>query len=116
MVKEIKTCKKELDALLSGGVSPDWGREAEKLLVLIKFFQHERLIHLIVTMTMSLLTIITACAMFAVGHEAVAAFALLFVLFLTLTAFYLAHYYKLENGVQELYGYYKKLCEKAKNL
>jgi len=119
MVKEIKKCKAALDTLLAeDDASTDWEKQAGALLVKIGFFQHERLIHLIVTMTMSLLTVITVCAAILVGEALVIPFALLFVLFLSLTAAYLSHYYKLENSVQELYQYYYKLqekCEKVQN-
>jgi len=111
MNKQIKTCKKELDALLSSD-SADWESEAEKLLVKIKFFQHERLVHLIVTMTMSLLTIIIAFALFTVGEMVLVPLMFLFVIVLAMTAAYLSHYFKLENGVQSLYDYYYKLQEK----
>ncbi|MCL2077671.1 MAG: hypothetical protein FWH08_04610 [Oscillospiraceae bacterium] len=115
MNKKIRACKTELDLLLAENpLETDWGGEAEKLLVKIKFFQHERIVHLIVTMTMSLLTVITICALFVSGETAIPVI-LLFTLFLTLTAAYLIHYYKLENGVQELYGYYSQLREKSKN-
>ena len=119
MTKEIKTRKTELSRLLSkNSPDTDWSREAENLLIQIKFFQHERLVHLIVTMTMCLLTVITVCALFLSGGAPVwsglsVAFMLLFVLFLGLTAAYLIHYYKLENGVQELYGYYNRSRERA---
>ncbi|MCL1823549.1 MAG: hypothetical protein FWG44_05040 [Oscillospiraceae bacterium] len=120
MTKEIKTCKAEINRLLSeNAADTDWNREAENLLVKIKFFQHERIVHLIVTMTMSILTVITVCALFiagASGEAIVIPVILLFVLFLALTAAYLAHYYKLENGVQELYKIYQKLQENCQKM
>jgi len=112
MIKQIKSCKAELDLLLSeNATAADLGGEAEKLLVKIKFFQHERLIHLIVTMTTSILTVMTICALYVKG-EASIPIILLLLLFLGLTAAYIAHYYRLENGVQELYEYYHRLTEK----
>ncbi|MDR2531715.1 MAG: hypothetical protein LBC82_02625 [Oscillospiraceae bacterium] len=116
MIKEIRKCEKELERLL-GENSPDtgWDSEAKNLLIKIKFFQHERLIHLIVTMTMSLLTIITAFALLTAGEAVLIPLMLLFAMLLALTAAYLSHYFKLENGVQKLYRYYFKLQEKSKN-
>ena len=61
-------------------------REQKQLLIQIQFFQHERLIHLIVTALLAL-----------------------DILFLVLLIPYIFHYYRLENGVQKLYEYYDKL-------
>ncbi|MDR2558480.1 MAG: hypothetical protein LBC86_02905 [Oscillospiraceae bacterium] len=113
MNKQIQKCKKELDELFASE-SADWKTEAKELLVKIKFFQHERLIHLIVTMTMCLLTIITTGVLFMVEGDVLVAIMLLFAFLLALTAAYLSHYFKLENHVQSLYVYYYKLQEKAR--
>jgi len=115
MNKQLQKLKKELDGLLSDdSAKTDWQAESEELLTKIKFFQHERLVHLIVTMTMSLLTLITTAVLFTVEGDALIAIMVLFGLFLALTAAYLSHYFKLENHVQSLYGYYYKLQEKAR--
>lgn len=114
MNKKIKKCKNEVKILLfEDSPDTDWEREAEKLLIKIKFFQHERLVHLIVTMTMSLLTILIVLGLNIVREEVLIPFSLLFGAFLILTAAYLVHYYRLENAVQELYGYYDELKEKS---
>ena len=66
----------------------------------VREFQHERLIHLIVTMSTALFMLLTvgwALAQPSVGAAAMA------VLLVALTAAYLVHYYRLENGVQRLY-------------
>ena len=57
-------------------------------LVQISLFQHERLVHLIVTVT----------------------FALLEMLAIFLLIPYVRHYYILENEVQKMYGQYDALC------
>ncbi|MBR4112981.1 MAG: hypothetical protein IKK53_08130 [Ruminiclostridium sp.] len=82
----------------------------EMLLTRIKFYQHERLIHLIVTMTFAIMTVIS---FFMLVTEGTAAAVLLSVLFLCLTVPYVMHYYFLENSVQALYKLYyeaKELC------
>lgn len=66
----------------------------------ISYFQHERLIHLLVTLTFALLEIITIVAM-NISFSLV--FVALSVLFLVLLVPYVFHYYFLENSVQELY-------------
>lgn len=74
-----------------------------KLLVQIQFFQHERLIHLIVTVLFALLTVITLLANLFLLQPLLLVLSLLF---LVLLVPYIKHYYLLENGVQELYEYY----------
>ena len=80
-------------------------REQEQLL--IQFFQHERLIHLIVTALFALLTILSLFASLLLPKQPV--LLALDVLFLVLLIPYIFHYYRLENGVQKLYEYYDKL-------
>ena len=73
------------------------------LLVNIKLFQHERLIHLIVTVFVGLATIL----FFGIGLLTDNLFFLVLALItLILFAFYILHYYFLENSVQKLYDYY----------
>jgi hypothetical protein len=80
----------------------------ENLLVQIGFFQHERLIHLIVTITFALLTIISWIVVLI--HPDISVFLLTGAFFALLIP-YIRHYYILENGVQKLYEYYDKLEE-----
>jgi len=83
-------------------------RLSRQMLVQIGFFQHERLVHLFVTLTFGIL---------AVGAVLLAAFmpsTALFVLcalLLVLLVPYVRHYYLLENGVQKLYEDYDALCD-----
>ena len=83
-------------------------RERAELLVQINFFQHERLVHLIVTVLFALLSVgsifITLCVTDLFGG-----LLILDMLFFTLLIPYIAHYYQLENGVQKLYEYYDRL-------
>ena len=82
----------------------------EDILVKISFFQHERLIHLIVTFMTAI-----GMVLFMLGFLIIKEL-LLFVLFiLTLALFfpYILHYYNLENGVQKLYELYDKAKEKG---
>lgn len=81
-------------------------QEKAELLVQIGFFQHERLIHLIVTALFAIMTIL-------VFLLAVTRFELwvgvLLALLLVLLIPYIRHYWLLENGTQKLYFYYDKL-------
>ncbi len=72
----------------------------------IGYFQHERLIHLIVTVLFSLCTIISIMGFVAFQSIGI---ALLFVALMCLLVPYIVHYFHLENGVQKLYTYYEKL-------
>lgn len=88
--------------------NPDCNREELKrtLEKRILFYQHERLVHLIVTMTFALMTVISfAAAYFNIAFIAVAA------LFLALEIPYIMHYYFLENSVQKMQRIYFKLNE-----
>ena len=83
-------------------------KEKAELLVQIGFFQHERLIHLIVTALFALLTVLVfGLVAFAFSPWAALLFLLLFVLLIS----YVKHYWLLENGTQKLYEYYDKMEE-----
>jgi len=75
----------------------------QQALLQIAFFQHERLIHLIVTMTFALMTMITLAGICITGYLPLTA---LMILLLVLLIPYIRHYYILENGTQTLYRYY----------
>ena len=77
-------------------------------LIQIGFFQHERMVHLIVTMTFALMTIMTLVGICLTGYMPLIA---LMVLLLVLLVPYIRHYYILENGTQTLYRYYDSLEE-----
>lgn len=83
-------------------------RMAEELLVQIQFFQHERLIHLIVTVTFAVLTVLSVLTCLLTPHLEL---FVLVALFLVLLVPYIRHYYILENGVQKLYTHYDRLIE-----
>lgn len=72
----------------------------------IQFFQHERLIHLIVTCLFAVLAFAVFFALFFTMNPG------LFVLFAALLVLlipYIRHYYLLENGVQRMYTQYDRL-------
>jgi len=83
-------------------------QEISSLLEWIGFLQHERLIHLIVTVLFALVTMI-CFALFLVTPSIPV--VILLVLFLALLVPYIFHYYRLENGVQKLYDLYDELKE-----
>lgn len=72
----------------------------------LRFFQHERLVHLIVT---CLFAVLTFAVFFALLFTMNAGLFVLFVALLVLLIPYIRHYYILENGVQRMYGQYDRL-------
>ncbi len=93
--------------LRSGKINTEF---VSMLLTRIKFYQHERLIHLIVTMTFAIMTVISFYMLITTGGTGT---VLLSLLFLGLTVPYVMHYYFLENSVQALYKLYYEATEKV---
>ena len=79
-----------------------------ELLIRIGFYQHERLVHLIVSMTFAVMTVLAFAMIFMGGGTPSVLLALLF---LGLTIPYIYHYYFLENSTQKLYTLYYKALE-----
>lgn len=103
MEKRLKTYTCYLENILADG-SPDGLKAAyTDILTQISFFQHERLIHLIVTVTFAILALMTLI-FFTVTTMPAA--LILFLLFMGLLIPYIRHYYILENGTQHLYDLY----------
>ena len=87
--------------------------EAEELLKMrsellqrIAFYQHERIVHLLVTLFFAVFFLISLALMLTVGGWGPIA---LTILFLGLLVPYIKHYYFLENSVQKMYTYYYKI-------
>ena len=77
-----------------------------ELLQRIAFYKHERLIHLIVTMSFGVFFMLSLIMYFTQGGIGL---LLLIVIFLVMLAAYIKHYYFLENSVQKMYLYYYKV-------
>ncbi len=77
----------------------------------IEFMQHERLIHLLVTLTVAILLFIAmsiACS--RPSLEVLVVMALLLILLIP----YIGHYFFLENGVQRWYKLYDEMEKRKK--
>ena len=83
--------------------------DIEVLKAKISFFQHERLIHLIVTLFFSLFAIIFTFISLYTTNRYIYVISLILYVFVV---FYILHYYYLENGVQKLYKIFDKLNRK----
>jgi len=83
----------------------------EDLLLKISFFQHERLIHFLVTMLVAIITVILLIAFMSIDNIWL---LLLFIIFVCLLVPYILHYYYLENSVQYMYKIYDSIKDKIK--
>ncbi len=118
MEKRIKQYRKYIDELLLNE-NTDWKETCEEHLIQVSFFQHERLIHLIVTVLFAVLTIISmvsACILVSMDNSVSIMFLILSLALLVLLVPYIRHYYILENEVQKMYAQYDQLQEKSKRL
>ena len=111
MRKRLVAYRRRIDALLEGSVDGvAWEAVVEEHLVQVSFFQHERLVHLLVTLAFALMELAAALVAMLTGRiEAV----LLMLMFGVLLVPYVVHYYHLENETQRLYEQYDRLRERA---
>lgn len=107
MTKRIKAYMAYMDQILQ---SNDSGLSYEELIIehekQLAYFMHERLIHLLVTLTFAILafgTFFITCITFSIG------ILVLFFAFMILLVPYIMHYYLLENSVQYMYKQYDQL-------
>jgi Ca2+/Na+ antiporter len=99
--------------LAAGGDGIDWAGLARFHRAQIEYLQHERLIHLLVTLFFGLCTLVTL--LFLVLHAQVL-IGILLLLLLALLVPYLVHYYRLENGVQRWYTLANAIEARAGNV
>ena len=98
--------EEQIEKLEHGDSVCDVERLKQEHLTQIGFFQHERLIHLIVTVLFAILAVISILASLLIQEWAV---LLLCLMFFVLLIPYIRHYYILENGMQKLYEYYDQI-------
>ena len=114
MKERIVGYRKRIDGLLaSPAQNTDWDAVLEEHMAQVAFFQHERLIHLIVTITFALMTILALGIFCVAGNLSI---LLLIFLLLILLIPYIGHYYTLENEVQKMYGQYDAILQKKKTM
>ena len=105
MKKYLKKYVEQIDKLLEGNIN-DIDKEIKKNLIKIKFYQHERLIHLLVTLAYAIMAIISFIA--STTAPMFVFVGIILVLFLIP---YVLHYFFLENNVQYLYLQYDKMLK-----
>ena len=97
--------------LASGAADADWARLARYHDTQIRYMQHERLIHLLVTLFVGLFALLTL--LFLVLQPTIA-MGVLVLLLLALFAPYVLHYFRLENGVQRWYDLANEIERRAR--
>lgn len=103
-----------VESLVAGELSGESGKRAlDDLMRQIQFFQHERLVHLLVTLLFAVMFVSTT--LFFTVMPTLPVFAL-DLLFLVLLVPYIRHYYILENGVQKLYFLYDRLWKRLSDV
>ena len=111
MKKELTAYIQQIDTIIqtqSGSDDMDWQGICQEHRIHIQFFQHERLVHLLVTITFALLTF---ASIFLLYFAFSPALLLLTLLLFCLLIPYISHYYFLENNVQKLYVQYDCLTK-----
>lgn len=86
----------------------DLEKLADDYLIHIQFYQHERIVHLIVMITVAILTMMSVGFAFLKFNEMFIVAGMLFVLLVP----YIFHYMYLENTVQKMYLNYDEIREK----
>jgi len=99
--------------LESGEEIKDIGSLKAELFTEISFWQHERLIHLLVTILFAILTMSVFMVLLFCQELSV---LILLAALMSLMIPYIRHYYILENGVQTLYTFYEELTKRQGNI
>lgn len=103
MKKQIKEYIKEVEEkIYKNEITQEYKKD---MLNYISFYQHERLIHLIVTLFVGICAIIFFLAMLYFEKLTI---TIIFIILIIIFIPYIFHYYFLENNIQKLYTLYKK--------
>lgn len=106
----MKSAEERLDSCSS---MKEWKKLFDEHKDKIAFMQHERIVHFLVTMMFALiLTILIAALLFTTNL----AVLVLVTIMVVLIAFYIKHYYFLENTVQKMYKLYDRMLAKKEEL
>lgn len=97
----VKKIDKEIDK------TNDLEKLREEHLIKIGFYQHERLIHLLVTLFYGLFMFMSILISYYNPLS-----LLIVLIFMVFLIFYVRHYFYLENNVQYMYKQYDKIVEK----
>lgn len=113
MRKQIQEYRNYIEELLKNGdAGVNWEKVLQEHLLKIAWYQHERLIHLIVTVLFALLEVVCMAVMMITGSLGA---MVLMLAILVLLVPYVGHYYFLENSVQALYLIYDKISRRVQD-
>ena len=96
----MKACQAYIDNDMKTASEEKTRRVLAEFEIKISYFQHERLIHLIVTVLFAVLEIMAISVCLISPQLAAVVFS---IMFLVLLVPYVMHYYFLENSVQKMY-------------
>lgn len=111
MVKQLKNHYLEIDNILKKDSIENINEVIENHQTKIAFFQHERLIHLLVTLAFAILEMLSLIFLLITFNSLALVLTLLFFVLLVP---YILHYYFLENYIQKMYLQYDELRKKEK--
>ncbi len=112
MKERILEYRNRIDKLLAeNNKKTDWQEVLDEHLIQVGFFQHERLIHLIVTVLFAILEFLCVGTYIISGEIYVLA---LIGILLVLLIPYIMHYYLLENETQKMYDQYDRILKHLK--
>lgn len=99
---------KKIDKIINENKCDNIDNVVSDHLIKIGFYQHERLVHFLVTMLFAILFLITF--LYFLLYFSYGMMFLCLILFCLLVP-YIFHYYSLENGVQHMYEQYDSLLK-----
>jgi hypothetical protein len=112
MKKRILAYHHKVDEILEHpNEDTDWEDVLREHLVQVGFFQHERLVHLLVLILFALFFVLSIGIALIADYLPMLAVTLLV---LVLLVPYISHYYLLENEVQYMYRQYDKILENVR--
>jgi membrane glycosyltransferase len=107
MIKNMKEHEQYMEEIVWNQPQMDLNELRDTHWVQIGFLQHERLVHLMVTLAITILMILSFVVTWFLP---VVLMLLLDVLLTVLEVAYIVYYYKLENMVQRWYLLYGEIC------
>ena len=110
MLENMIAYQRKIEQLIKGNSNDtDWQEESNYFQIKLEYLQHERLIHLLVTLTVGLACLISC--LFSLSYYLVPLFILDSILMFLFLA-YIIHYRKLENTTQSCYQTLDKIQQK----
>jgi hypothetical protein len=102
----------KIDKIIGDNNKKNIDKVIEDHLIKIQFYQHERLVHFLVTMLFAIMFLITF--LYSLENPSLG-IIMLVIMFFALLVPYILHYYNLENSVKYMYKQYDKLKEIENN-